>query len=160
MILSLNKLGSKVKRKQRKVVGRGSGSGHGTYSGRGIKGQHARSGGSHVPGFEGGRTTIIMQTPKSRGKGFRTRQPEFEVVSLGDLNRFKDGDIVTLKSLRAAGLASDRPVKVVGGDKLSRKLDVRVAVTAKAREAIIKIGGTIPEPKAISSEEKKVTKQT
>src|SRR3989344_1188740 len=117
MILSLNKLGSKVKRKQRKVVGRGSGSGHGTYSGRGIKGQHSRSGGSHVPGFEGGRTTLIMQTPKSRGKGFRSQRPEFEVVSLDSLNKYKDGDIVNVKSLRGLNLVDSGYPKIVGDGK-------------------------------------------
>src|SRR5947209_10399615 len=88
---------------RRKVVGRGLGSGHGTYSTRGGKGQTARTGHSKMPaGFEGGRQPLIRQLPK--GRGFRSLNEKPYVVSLTQLNVFNDGEIVTIQALKAKGI--------------------------------------------------------
>ena len=79
----------KGSKKRRKVVGRGLGSGHGTYSTRGSKGQRARKSGNVRPGFEGGRQPLIRQAPKLRG--FTSRHPKAIPVTLASLNKFKDG---------------------------------------------------------------------
>src|SRR5258708_38558085 len=85
---------------RRKVVGRGLGSGHGTYSPRGGKGQTARTGHSKMPaGFEGGRQPLIRQMPKNRG--FRSLNDKPKAISLSRLNIFNDGDTVDLAALHA-----------------------------------------------------------
>lgn len=143
MEIELHNLKPGFKRKARKRVGRGNASGQGTYSGRGGKGQTARSGGSIPAGFEGGRTTLIMQTPKMRGKGFRSIKPEAEAISASRLNIFSDGDRVSLKTLIEKGLAEGPRVKILSGGKLSKKLNVEVPVSAKAREQITQAGGQV-----------------
>src|SRR5216684_3651920 len=101
-------------RKRRKVVGRGLGSGHGTYSGRGAKGQNARKSGGVRPGFEGGRQPLIRQVPKLRG--FKSYHPQAIAISLGRLNKFNDGDVVTVKKLLDKKIiTSIGPVKVLAG---------------------------------------------
>lgn len=152
MDIELHNLKPGFKRKARKRVGRGNAAGQGTFAGRGGKGQTARSGGSIRPGFEGGRTTLIMQTPKMRGKGFRSLAPEAEVVKVSKLNVFSNGERVTFKSLKARGLVDREPVKVLAGGTLTKKLEVMVPVSASARKAIEKAGGKVA---AVSSPEKK-----
>jgi large subunit ribosomal protein L15 len=128
---------------RKKVVGRGLGSGHGTYSTRGGKGQTARTGHSKMPvGFEGGRQPLIRQLPKNRG--FKSLSPKASVVSADQLNVFADGDVVNLVSLREKGIidASITRVKILKGD-LKRKLIVRVPISETAKESILKAGGTI-----------------
>lgn len=132
---------------RKKVVGRGLGSGHGTYSTRGGKGQTARTGHSKLPaGFEGGRQPLIRQVPKSRG--FRALDNKAIAVSVDKLNAFNDGDTVTVQAMKDKGLVSvmaGQPlprVKLLDG-KLSKKLTVRVPVSAKAQVAIEKVGGTV-----------------
>src|SRR3954466_13262863 len=89
--------------KRRKVVGRGVGSGHGTYSGRGAKGQKARSGSSIPVGFEGGRMPLQRQMPKLRG--FKSRTPKAVVMRLDRLEaKFKSGQTVNPKELYNKGL--------------------------------------------------------
>src|SRR3954469_20298751 len=88
---------------RKKVVGRGLGSGHGTYSTRGGKGQTARTGHSKMPvGFEGGRQPLIRQMPKNRG--FRSLNTKATAVDAEKLNLFDDGDTVDLKTLKAKGI--------------------------------------------------------
>jgi large subunit ribosomal protein L15 len=132
----------KGSRKRRKVVGRGLGSGHGTFSGRGAKGQNARKSGGVRPGFEGGRQPLIRQIPKLRG--FTSRAAKMNAVSLTQLNKLEDGAIVTIKSLNAAGIVrNEGPVKIVGTGELKKKLTVKVSATAGARAAIEKAGGSV-----------------
>ncbi len=132
---------------RKKVVGRGLGSGHGTYSTRGGKGQTARTGHSKMPaGFEGGRQPLIRQVPKSRG--FRAITAKAIAVSVDALNAFKDGDTVTIQSLKDKGI-----IDVMGGQalprvkllqgKLNRKLTVKIPVSATAQAAIEQAGGTV-----------------
>src|ERR1041385_3692653 len=88
---------------RKKVVGRGLGSGHGTYSTRGGKGQTARTGHSKMPaGFEGGRQPLIRQMPKNRG--FRGLNEKATAVSLNRLSVFADGELVNLKALQKKGI--------------------------------------------------------
>ena len=96
---------------RRKVVGRGLGSGHGTYSTRGGKGQTARTGHSKMPAiFEGGRQPLVRQLPKSRG--FRGLNAKGSILSLSELSVFKDGDIVDMKALKAKHLVDENTLKV------------------------------------------------
>src|SRR4051812_22875071 len=113
---------------RRKVVGRGLGSGHGTYSTRGGKGQTARTGHSKLPArFEGGRQPLIRQLPKRRG--FKSLTAKATSIKLDELSVFKDGDTVNLTTLRAHGLVptGSTRVKILQG-KLARKLTFKVPV--------------------------------
>ena len=133
--------------KPRKVVGRGIGSGHGTFSTRGNKGQTKRSGHSKLPiGFEGGRQPLIRQVPKSRG--FTSLYDKAIAISVSELNKFNDGDVVTAKTLIEKGIlrffkGNNIPqVKILKG-QLSKKLEVRVPVSKSAKESIEKAGGVV-----------------
>jgi large subunit ribosomal protein L15 len=128
--------------KRRKVVGRGLGSGHGTYSTRGAKGQRARKSGNVRPGFEGGRQPIIRQMPKLRG--FKSRNGKAVAIRLGKLNAFADGESVTPETLRAKNLLQrDEVAKIVSGGELKRKLTVTVPVSESAIVLIKAAGGTV-----------------
>src|SRR5512137_2136655 len=86
-----------------KRVGRGAGSGHGTYSGRGCKGNKARAGFSVRPGFEGGQLPIIKRLPEKRG--FVNLFPNrYNVINLSQLNTFEEGTIVDTSAMTSAGL--------------------------------------------------------
>ena len=146
MDIALHNLHSKIRRKKTKTVGRGNASGHGTFSTRGIKGQHARSGGSHPAGFEGGRSSIIVQTPKMRGKGFISHRPRSVGVNVEALNVFDNGENVTVVTLMKRGIIESGPVKILGEGKLSKKLTVNVPASASARDKIEKAGGKIELP--------------
>lgn len=130
--------------KRRKVVGRGLGSGHGTYSTRGGKGQTARTGHSKMPArFEGGRQPLIRQLPKLRG--FKSLAVKPIIIKLDKLSVFEDGDIVTLETLKNKGLLREADivglkVKIVGG-KISKKLTLKVPATKSVIKAIVEAGG-------------------
>ncbi len=128
---------------RKKVVGRGLGSGHGTYSTRGGKGQTARTGHSKMPAiFEGGRQPLVRQLPKSRG--FRALNGKAAAVSLNDLSIFKDGDTVTLQALKDKGLVDDMvtKAKILGGE-IKKALNIKVPVSASVKEAVEKAGGKV-----------------
>ncbi|WP_050026983.1 50S ribosomal protein L15 [Verrucomicrobium sp. BvORR034] len=131
---------------RRKRVGCGESSGHGKTSGRGHKGQKARSGGAIRPGFEGGQMPLHRRLPK---KGFNNTQfrDSTEVVNVGDLDgRFDDGAVVNQQSLRDVGLVKRRcdVVKILGDGVVERKLTVQVdKISASAKEKIEKAGGTV-----------------
>ncbi len=131
--------------KRRKVVGRGVGSGHGTYSGRGAKGQKARSGGSIPIGFEGGRMPLQRQLPKRRG--FTSRNVKDALVNLNDLNAsFKAGETVNAKILYNKGLidSAKLTVKILSDGKISKALNIeKIKVSASAKAQIEKAGGKI-----------------
>lgn len=143
--MKLNELSpAKGARKNRKRVGRGSGSGLGKTSGRGHKGQKSRSGGNIPAWFEGGQLPLTRRLPI---KGFTnyTRR-EYEVVNLSDLERSGLEGTVTIAVLRAAGIVtrSRKPVKVLAMGEVTKALDLKVnAISAKAREKIEAAGGTI-----------------
>ena len=123
---------------RRKVVGRGPGSGHGKTSGRGEKGQKARSGGGVSPWFEGGQTPLYKRLPR-RGFSNKRFETKYAIVNVSDLNRFKDGDTITPELLKESGLVKKElnGVKVLGNGKLERKLTVKAAIFTNS--AITKI---------------------
>ena len=134
-------------RKRRKRIGRGNASGHGTYAGKGIKGQQARSGKGPRPGFEGGQTPLIRRLPRRRGfhNPFRV---EFTLVNLKDLSKLAAGSEVTPETLREVGLIRSKRhmIKLLGDGELSAPLTVRVhRVSAPARAKIEAAGGTVEE---------------
>lgn len=143
--MKLNELSpAKGARKNRKRVGRGTGSGLGKTAGRGHKGQKSRSGGSIPAWFEGGQLPLTRRLPI---KGFTnpTRR-EYEVINLSDLERSGLEGTVTIAVLRAAGIVtrSKKPVKILGMGEVTKALDLKVnAVSAKAREKIVAAGGSI-----------------
>jgi len=128
---------------RRKVVGRGLGSGHGTYSTRGGKGQTARTGHSKMPAtFEGGRQPLVRQLPKSRG--FRAITAKAYALSLTKLNVFNDGDIVDVKALKDKGVIDPTVVRVkVLGGEIKKKLTLKLPVSASVKAAVEKAGGKI-----------------
>ena len=145
MALGLHNLKPKAgSRRKRKRVGRGNASGHGTYSGRGMKGQRSRSGGKSGLKLKGFKQRI-QQTPKLRG--FKSRNIPFEVVNLRDLDlKFSEGDVVTPRAMLRAGLIKDikRGVKVLGDGKLLKKMTVRAEHFSKSgKDGIIEAGGSV-----------------
>lgn len=127
-------------------VGRGQGSGNGKTSGKGNKGQNARSGGGVAIGFEGGQTPIFRRLPK-RGFTNFTRK-EYATVSVSTLNRFEDGAVVDANALLEAKILKKTlcGVKVLGenGQKLEKKLTVRASkFSASAVAAIENAGGKV-----------------
>ncbi|MDI6822373.1 MAG: 50S ribosomal protein L15 [Actinomycetota bacterium] len=129
--------------KSRKRVGRGRGSGCGKTSGRGTKGQKARSGGSIRPGFEGGQNPLHLRLPKL--PGFRNLfKREYAIVNVENLNVFKDKSVIDPKALLERGLIRKRnlPVKILGEGKLSKALTVRAHSFSKtAVKKIEEAGG-------------------
>ncbi len=132
-------------RHKRKRVGRGDGSGHGSYSGRGCKGQKSRSGGGVRLGFEGGQLPLIKRLPHKRGftNIFKT---EYEIVNVGQLKTFPPNTEVTPQVLFDAGLVKHkgRPVKVLGEGVIDRPLVVRAnKFSASAEKKILAVGGKV-----------------
>jgi len=127
-----------------KRLGRGHSAGQGKTSGRGVKGQHARSGGYHKVGFEGGQMPLQRRLPKV---GFASRMGRFSgELRLGELNRL-DGE-VDLLALKAAGLVGQRVkrVKIIDSGKVEKALTIKgLPVTPGARAAIEAAGGKIEE---------------
>ena len=129
--------------KTRKRVGRGVGSGTGKTSGKGEKGQNARSGGGVRPGFEGGQLPLFRRLPK-RGFSNAKFKTRYAVINLSDLNRFEDGAVVTPELLKEMGLLKNQldGVKVLGNGKLEKKLVVKAHnFSSVAKEQIEKLGG-------------------
>jgi large subunit ribosomal protein L15 len=160
--LTLSNLKPAQARKDRKRVGRGMGSGKGRYSGRGIKGQKARSGSHKMrPGFEGGQMPVYMRMGKQRGSTSKDAMPigpfrtYSQPVNVSALARFDEGTEVTPELLKQAGLIRTirEDVKILGNGELTTKLTVVAhAVSAGARKKIEAAGGSVtllrePKPK-------------
>lgn len=131
--------------KARKRVGRGPGSGHGKTSGKGHKGQKARTGGGVRPGFEGGQLPIQKRMPYLRGFTNIYATP-WEVVNLDTIAALELDGPVTPEALIAAGVVRgpEFPVKILGRGELSAKLVVSAhAVSEGAKEQIEKAGGSV-----------------
>lgn len=133
-------------RKERKRVGRGNASGHGSTSGRGDKGQNSRSGGGKGPGFEGGQTPLAMRLPKLGGFTNPNRV-EFAIVNVGRLeDLYATGDVVDIDSLFDKNVIKSKtsPVKVLGDGELTKALTIKVdRVSGPARAKIEAAGGTV-----------------
>ena len=158
--LNLSTLKPAQKRRDRKRVGRGLGSGKGRYSGRGIKGQKSRAGSHKMRvGFAGGQMPIYMRLGKQRGATSKDAMPigPFRTstvpVNVGSLDAFDDGAEVTPETLVERGVIKNTKtdVKLLGNGELKKKLTVRVhAISATAREKVEAAGGTVSllrEPK-------------
>ena len=144
---------------RRKRLGQGEASGHGKTSGRGGKGQTARSGSSIRIGFEGGQMPLIRRIPK---RGFNNARfaTKYLAVNIGDLNQFEDGARVDETALRSVGLANGPAdgIKILGTGDLTRKLTLVVsAISASAKTKVEAKGGSVeiiakktaaPAPKA------------
>jgi large subunit ribosomal protein L15 len=131
-------------RHRRKRLGQGESSGHGKTSGRGGKGQTARSGSSIRIGFEGGQMPLIRRIPK-RGFNNARHTTRYLPVNLEVLNHFDEGARVDEAALRSAGLANGRSagIKILGDGELTRKLIVSAhAFSASAKAKIEAKGGT------------------
>ena len=126
----------------KKRVGRGSGSGLGKTSGRGQKGQKARSGGSINPVFEGGQLPLYRRIAK-RGFTNAKFKTVYAVINLSDLNVFEDGTVVTPALLKDTGLLKKQldGVKVLGNGKLEKKITIQASkFSASALEKIKEAG--------------------
>ena len=128
----------------RKRVGRGPGSGTGKTSGKGHKGQNARSGGGVRPGFEGGQLPLFRRLSKRGFNNYEFRTV-YATVNVGDLERFEEGTTVTKELLVEVGLVKKEldGIKVLGNGELNKKLTVKAdkfSSTAKAK--IENVGGT------------------
>ena len=130
-----------------KRVGRGDASGHGSYSGRGVKGQNSRSGGGVKLGFRGGQLALIKSMPKLRGFKNIFRK-EFEVINIRDLSKIKENTEVTPTFLKEIGLISnlEKPIKILGEGNLTYALNVSAHKFSKtAHDKIIAQGGIVKE---------------
>ncbi|MFA5069918.1 MAG: 50S ribosomal protein L15 [Patescibacteria group bacterium] len=148
MISALHNLVKSQSKRKIKRVGRGDSSGHGTYAGRGLKGQRSRSGGKNGL-FKLGLQPTLRGIPKKRG--FKSLYPKKAVVNLDELDKnFKEGEKVTFDILLEKKIATYSPMglKILGSGKLTKKLQVTAsAFSKKAKEAIVKAGGEAREVK-------------
>ncbi|MDI6840067.1 MAG: 50S ribosomal protein L15 [bacterium] len=147
----LSNLSPPFTRKSRKRVGRGLGSGHGKTACRGTKGQLARSGSKRKPWFEGGQTPLIRRIPK---RGFKNPcRTEYEIINVGEFNRFESGSVIDPAFLRKAGLVKSRlPIKILGDGELTKSFIVRAHKFSKsAKDKIESLKGKVEElPKSRS----------
>lgn len=131
-------------RKKSFRVGRGIGSGNGKTSGKGHKGQNARSGGGTRLGFEGGQNPLFRRLPK---RGFHNvSRIDYAIVNVSDLNVFDDGVEVTPTLLKEAGLVRKeyQGIKILGNGELTKKLNVKANKFSKTAVAsITNVGGTV-----------------
>jgi len=121
--------------------GRGHGSGNGKTAGKGQKGQKARSGAPR-PGFEGGQLPLYMRLPKRGFKNINSK--EIIAINVDKLEKFDDGDVVTIAALQEKGIIKNPKdgVKILGNGELTKKLTVQVnAFSKSAAEKIEALGG-------------------
>ena len=129
--------------KTSKRLGRGTGSGLGKTSGKGHKGQNARSGGGVRPGFEGGQLPLFRRLPK-RGFSNAMFKVEYATLNVSDLEKFEEGAVVTPELLKEMGILKKQlaGVKVLGNGELTKKLTVKAhKFSESAKEKIEAIGG-------------------
>jgi large subunit ribosomal protein L15 len=149
-------------KKSRKIIGRGIGSGYGSTSGKGSKGQKCRSGGGVRPGFEGGQMPLYRRIATRGFSNFRFKKV-YTIIKLDDLNIFEDGTRVTKEVLIQKKIIRKRnqPVKILSGGTLNKKLVVVIdKVSRSAQEAIIALGGEVivkEKPKTAGKKNKNVT---
>lgn len=141
-MIGLNTLSpAKGAKHRRTIVGRGESSGHGKTSGRGHKGQKARSGDGKMSYFEGGQMSIVRRTPK---RGHSISSERYEIVNLSSIeSKFENGVEITAESLRKAGIVKKKGlIKVLSNGELKKKFVVKANAFSKtAKEKIEKVGG-------------------
>ena len=131
--------------KSDKRLGRGIGSGLGKTSGKGHKGQWARSGGGVRPGFEGGQTPLVRRLPK---RGFNNKfAVKYDIVNLDALNVFEEGTVVTPELLAETRIVTNKNngVKVLGDGQLTKKLTVKADKFSASAKAAIEAAGGVAE---------------
>jgi len=128
---------------RKKILGRGRGSGLGKTSGKGHKGQNARSGGGVRTVFEGGQTPLYRRIPKRGFNNYEFRN-EYAVINVSDLNRFENGTVVTPALLKEVGLVNKElsGIKVLGNGKLEKKLTVQASKFSKTAKEKIEASGS------------------
>ena len=128
----------------KKRLGRGTGSGLGKTSGKGHKGQKARSGGGVRPGFEGGQMPLVRRLPK---RGFTNIfAKNYAIINVGSLEQLADGTEVTIELLLQQRMLkkAESGLKILGNGELTKKLLVKAhKISETAREKIVKAGGTV-----------------
>ncbi len=132
--MKLHELEKNIGAKQkRKIVGRGPGSGLGKTSGKGQKGQNARSGGGVSPVFEGGQLPLYRRLPK-RGFSNHEFKVRYATINLGDLNIFEEGTLVTPALLKEVGLVKKQldGIKILGDGELNKKLTIQAHKFSKS----------------------------
>lgn len=139
---------TKVTHPSGKVIGRGKGSGKGKNSGRGEAGQKKKA--KVRAGFEGGQARLIQRLPFLRGKMFRGTGLVAQIVSLAQIEAtFNDGEVVSVITLKKNGLITSARelTKILSGGMITKKVIVAdtVKISAKAREKIQSVGGTVKE---------------
>ncbi len=134
---------AKGSHKPKKLLGRGSGSGHGKTSTRGSKGQTSRAGRHFYLGFEGGQSPLIRRMPK---RGFTNIfRHEYQIINLSDLDRVK-ASAINPEILEKEGLVKDKnkPIKVLGDGEVKNPVAIQVhAISKNALEKIQKAGGKV-----------------
>ncbi len=132
--------------KNRKRIGRGTGSGHGKTATKGHKGQKARSGGNVEPGFEGGQMPMQRRLPK---RGFNSlNRKEYALVNIGQIEIFESGSCVDVEALLKHSIIGKirDGVKVLANGELTKALTVKAhKFSAAAKEKILAAGGTVEE---------------
>ncbi|MDI3269436.1 MAG: 50S ribosomal protein L15 [Bacillota bacterium] len=141
MVTGLHDLGQPAPRRRRRRVGRGPGSGRGKTSGRGQKGQGARSGGTKGSAFEGGQSPFVSRVP-IRGFNNKRFASEYAIVNVGDLARV-EGDTITPEALMEAGLVKKMKdgIKILGDGELERALLVKAHRFSKEAQRKIEAAG-------------------
>lgn len=142
--MKLSELSKRVPNKKKKRLGRGDGSGTGGTSGRGHKGQKARSGKKIKVGFEGGQMPLMRRIPKRGFTNFSSKN--YQVINLSTLDKFNKDEEITPKSLKEKNLISkeNKLVKILGEGELNKPLKVSAhAFSKSAKEKIEKAGGKI-----------------
>ena len=125
----------------KKRVGRGTGSGLGKTSGKGHKGQKARTGGSIRRGFEGGQTPLYRRIPK---RGFKNHfAKEYAVINVSDLEKFEENAVVNIDTLISEGIIRKEldGLKVLGNGEITKKLTVVATKFSKTAEEKIQAAG-------------------
>lgn len=140
--MKLNELKKQVTKEKRRV-GQGISAGQGKTAGRGTKGQNARTGHKLRPGFEGGQMPLAQRVPKKRG--FKALVAKAVSIDIKRLEVLKEGSKVTAEALLKAGIIENDKarVKIVGNEKISKKLTVAVPTSKPAAKAIEAAGGKI-----------------
>ena len=145
--MKLNELQRNIGATQKKKrVGRGPGSGLGKTSGKGQKGQKARSGVSINPVFEGGQLPLYRRIPKRGFKNARFKTV-YGTINLAELNKFEDGTVVTPALLKDTGLVKKQyeGIKVLGNGKLEKKLTIQANKFSESALEKIKEAGSKAE---------------
>ena len=133
------------KKRSRKRIGRGIGSGKGKTCGRGHKGQGSRSGGTTMLLREGGQMPIYRRIPK-RGFNNANFASKYEIINVSQLERFEEGSTINIEQFLQAGLidSEQSKVKILGDGQLTKKLDISAHKFSKsAEQKIVAVGGKV-----------------